>query len=95
MPQQFYKSRKWKNKRERVLRRDEYLCQECKRYGKATPAATVHHCNPLEYYPELALVSWNLVSLCNPCHDTMHDRASHELTEAGNRWKERVAPPPL
>ena len=88
----FYKTDKWRNKREKIMRRDQYLCQECKRYGKSTPAQTVHHINPLEHYPELALVSANLVSLCNPCHDAMHDRTTGVLTEAGERWRERIAP---
>lgn len=42
----FYKLKKWKEKRKRILRRDEYLYQECKRYGKDTPATTVHHIIP-------------------------------------------------
>jgi 5-methylcytosine-specific restriction endonuclease McrA len=86
----FYKSTKWREKRERILRRDEYLCQECKRYGKSTPAQTVHHINPYECWPELALVSWNLISFCSSCHDKMHDRVTNELTDAGKRWAERV-----
>ncbi|GIP38318.1 HNH endonuclease [Paenibacillus sp. J31TS4] len=94
MPQSFYKSTRWKTKREKILRRDEYLCQECKRYGRSTAAATVHHINPLERHPELALVSPNLVSLCNPCHDKMHDRTTGVLTEAGERWREKVSPLP-
>ncbi|EJL44016.1 HNH endonuclease [Brevibacillus agri] len=92
MAQAFYKTARWKHRREKVLRRDDYLCQECKRYGKTTSATTVHHINPLEQYPELALVSANLVSLCNPCHDIMHDRTSGDLTRAGEWWRERVSP---
>jgi 5-methylcytosine-specific restriction endonuclease McrA len=88
----FYKTARWKNKRERVLRRDHYMCQECKRYGKTTPAQTVHHINTLERFPELALVSANLISLCNACHEQMHDRLTGELTQAGERWREKVAP---
>jgi 5-methylcytosine-specific restriction endonuclease McrA len=87
----FYKSSKWRKKREAILRRDNYLCQECKRYGKTTPAQTVHHIYPLERYPELALVSVNLVSLCNECHEQMHDRLTGELTPAGERWRDRVS----
>ncbi|MEI7027145.1 HNH endonuclease [Paenibacillus sp. y28] len=88
----FYKSTKWLRKRETVLRRDEYLCQECKRYGRSTSATTVHHAHPLEQYPEFKLVSENLVSFCGACHDTMHNRTTDELTEAGERWKARVSP---
>lgn len=86
----FYKSSKWKRKRETILRRDEYQCRQCKRYGKVTPANTVHHIYPLEQYPELALVSANLISLCNPCHEQMHDRLSGELTQLGQEWVSRV-----
>ncbi|MBO8164690.1 MAG: HNH endonuclease [Brevibacillus sp.] len=88
----FYKTAKWKNKRERILRRDQYLCQECKRYGRSTPATTVHHVYPLEQHPELALVSTNLISLCSACHDAMHDRNTGALTAAGERWRVKVAP---
>ena len=86
----FYKSQKWKHKRDRVLRRDEYLCRECKRYGKSTAATTVHHCNPLEQYPELALVNNNLISLCGECHDKMHDRTTGTLTDNGAEWVKRI-----
>lgn len=82
----FYKSSKWKSKRERVLRRDEYMCRECKRYGKSVLAATVHHIIPLDQRPELKLVSDNLLSLCNKCHDKMHDRTNNQLTKLGEEW---------
>lgn len=88
----FYKSKRWRAKREKILRRDEYQCQECKRYGKTTAATTVHHINPLEQHSEWALLSWNLISLCGSCHDAMHDRDSRELTEKGIAWINRVSP---
>ena len=84
-----YKTKRWERKRAAVLRRDEYLCQECKRYGKTTQATTVHHIYPLEDYPELALVGDNLISLCNACHERMHDRMTGEITELGKQWQER------
>lgn len=68
----FYKSLKWKKKRAYILRRDNYLCQHCKWYGKRTEAQTVHHKKHLEEYPELALVNDNLISLCNKCHNKEH-----------------------
>ena len=90
MSEKFYKSKKWKTKRQSILRRDEYLCRECKRYGKTTPATTVHHILPLEQRPDLKLNSQNLISLCNECHNQMHDRNTNELTEKGKQWVERV-----
>ena len=86
----FYKSKKWRNKRENILRRDKYECQECSRYGKTTLATTVHHIFPLETYPILRLVNDNLISLCNKCHEAMHNRFSNELTEKGIAWQNRI-----
>jgi len=91
----FYKSTAWKRKREKVLRRDEYLCRECRRYGKTVPATTVHHIYPAEQYPQWRLESWNLVSLCTACANAMHDRTTGELTELGRDWQRRISPPAL
>lgn len=86
----FYKTKRWRSKRDKVLRRDEYLCRECKRYGKTTPATTVHHILPLETNPELGLVSRNLISLCSKCHDSFHDRTTGQLTELGKYWQNKI-----
>ncbi|HYE10539.1 MAG TPA: HNH endonuclease [Patescibacteria group bacterium] len=86
----FYKNPKWKNKRIRILKRDEYLCQECKRYGKTSAAKTVHHINPLEERPDLALVNINLISLCNDHHEKMHDRTNNKLSALGMEWVKRI-----
>lgn len=68
----FYLSSQWRRKRELILRRDGYRCQECRRYGRITQATTVHHIQHLEDRPDLALVSSNLVSLCMKCHNLAH-----------------------
>ncbi|KEZ51341.1 HNH endonuclease [Metabacillus indicus] len=86
----FYKSSTWECKRIRILKRDLYECRECKRYGKKTAASTVHHINPLLDKPELRLATWNLLSLCNRCHDKMHDRTTDRLTTLGEWWVERA-----
>lgn len=67
-----YKSKRWRRKREAILRRDGYKCQECKKYGRAREAVTVHHIKHADTHPELAYEDSNLVSLCNPCHNKMH-----------------------
>ena len=59
----FYKSQRWKAVREAVLRRDGYMCQESKRFGKMRQAETVHHIWPREDFPEIELAPWNLISL--------------------------------
>lgn len=90
MDKGFYKSKKWEDKRDRILRRDGYQCQYCKRYGRRRGGAHVHHINPVEYYPELAFADWNLICLCRDCHNRMHDRESHELTAEGERLRRRT-----
>ena len=69
---EFYKSRAWKRKRAAILRRDGYLCRDCRRYGRYTPATTVHHIQHYEDRPDLALVDSNLISLCARCHNERH-----------------------
>lgn len=67
-----YRSAKWKQKRARILRRDAYMCQRCRRYGKITDATIVHHIKEVDAYPELAWKDDNLESLCMKCHNIMH-----------------------
>jgi 5-methylcytosine-specific restriction enzyme A len=93
----FYTSARWRKKREVILRRDQYECKQCSRYGKVTQATTVHHIYPLEIYPEYRLTTENLISLCSHCHNELHDRVTNELTDKGEWWKTRtiVPRPPL
>ncbi|WP_174494449.1 HNH endonuclease [Salirhabdus euzebyi] len=86
----FYSSKKWIRKRNNILRRDQYECRECRRYGKTTQATTVHHIFPLEFYPEFKLSEINLLSLCNECHEKMHNRFTNELTAKGINWINRI-----
>lgn len=68
----FYNTTKWKRKREKILKRDGYMCQECRRYGRRVEATTVHHIKHYDEHPELGLVDSNLVSLCTACHNKAH-----------------------
>lgn len=92
MGDEFYKSKQWLKKRKKILRRDKYLCQECKRYhrhtadGNPVPAELVHHIKPYELYPELGLRDENLVSLCSSCHNKKHPERAHGWKE---KWKPR------
>lgn len=78
MKDNFYTSAKWLRKRAKILRRDKYLCVECRRYGRTDRngnpirADTVHHIKHRSAYPELSLTDDNLVSLCESCHNKMH-----------------------
>lgn len=85
-----YADKRWPPLRARILRRDDYLCQQCLRYGKHRAATTVHHCFPAGRYPGYAWAAWNLVSLCSRCHDAMHDRNSEQLTPLGEQWRRRA-----
>ena len=68
----FYSSGAWKAVRELAKQRDHYLCVDCFRAGKITPAEEVHHIIPLTPQnvndPMVALRLDNLKSLCRECH---------------------------
>lgn len=85
-----YKSKRWKKLRERILRRDDYMCQVSKRYGRRVEANTVHHIYPADQYPEYQWEDWNLISLSQSVHNEMHVRDSAELTEKGKALQRRV-----
>lgn len=78
-PEEFYTGKRWKKKRERILKRDNYTCQHCKRYGKRTEATVVHHIKHLEDYPELAYKDDNLISLCSMCHNKEHPEKARKI----------------
>ena len=84
MDNRFYDSRRWRALRERILRRDKYLCRDCARYGRVTPATEVHHVKPRETWPELQWRPDNLVSLCHMCHNARHPE------KGGDRRRDRV-----
>ena len=87
----FYKSRKWEHLRGVILRRDGYMCQISRRYGKRVQADTVHHIFPREEFPEYQWQAWNLVSLAGDVHDALHDRVTNALTEKGAELLRRTA----
>lgn len=85
-----YTSKRWAKLRERILKRDGYICQYNKRYGRLVQANTVHHIYPADEYPEYEWCEWNLISLSAEAHNRMHDRESHRLTDEGLRLMKRV-----
>ncbi|EWG08892.1 HNH endonuclease [Cytobacillus firmus] len=82
----FYKSKEWKALRVEALERDNYECQMCKENGKYHKAECVHHIKEVKPYPHLAMTLSNLKSLCNPCHNKVHDRIGIHLQEQGKKF---------
>lgn len=91
MNDKLYKSGRWEKLRQRILRRDKYICQYFKRFGRAVPATMVHHIFPVEEYPEYAFEPWNLIALSNEAHEKMHDKKTNKLTAAGLELQRRTA----
>lgn len=89
--EQFYNNKKWHDIRERVLKRDNYVCQESKREQYAPIQATiVHHAWPREAFSSLQYEYWNLISLSQAQHRLMHNDDG-SLSEKGLNLAKRVA----
>ena len=59
--------RPWRRKRDRILKRDHYLCQPCKRLGKVKQGNQVDHIIPLA--KDGTDDDKNLQTICGPCHE--------------------------
>lgn len=79
----FYKSKKWEHVRAQALRRDDYMCQCCKANNQMIQAECVHHIFPRDTYSQYQFDLWNLMSLCNECHDEMHNHYTGGLSKKG------------
>lgn len=87
----FYETKAWKKKRQVILKRDGYMCQQALREGRRVPATTVHHIFPLDRYPQYRMANWNLISLSAKGHELMHNRFDGSLSKLGKRWKMEAA----
>lgn len=77
-----YSSKQWQVTRERVFRRDGYLCKECKRNNKIATAKVCDHIIPVSKAGvDNFFDDDNLQSLCNPCSD------AKTLAESGGKPK--------
>jgi 5-methylcytosine-specific restriction enzyme A len=72
---EFYTSTAWKKCRLLVLSRDNHLCQDCLKEKRLTAADMVHHIVEYRDNPSKGLELDNLISLCNPCHNTRHGKS--------------------
>lgn len=91
MSKGLYGTKRWTRLRERILRRDDYMCQVSKRYGRKIEATTVHHIFPAADYPEYQWCDWNLISVCAVVHNSFHDRETRALTEEGMKLLRKTA----
>ena len=87
-----YQSAKWKKKRLHILRKDGYLCQISKRYGKAEEATVVHHIYPAEEYPQWEWEDWNLISVSQKAHNQLENRHTGKLSELGMQLQRKTKP---
>lgn len=62
--QRYLESDAWKDKRQRVLQRDNYTCKACEK----RPATQAHH---LTYKHVFNEPLFDLVSVCDVCHDQL------------------------
>ena len=87
----FYLSGMWRRKRAEVLSLDRHECQLHKQRGQYRKATMVHHVNELKHRPELALSIWhedkrNLLSLCNDCHEEVHNHRQEVKEPLTQEW---------
>lgn len=86
----YYHQKRHKEWAEKVLKRADYLCEECKRYGRLDKdglpvrATTAHHEKPRDKYPELQYVVSNGKALCEKCHNKKHPEKGGEH---GHYWR--------
>lgn len=85
----FYKTKKWIKKRNGIMRKYSYECQESKRFGIRVQAEMIHHIYPRDKYPELSFIEWNLLPLTNKKHNSFHDRNSNEVIGNGLYWQQK------
>ena len=87
-----YGSRKWKKKREKILRLDGYKDVIAARYGRTIEAVIVHHIYPADEYPEYSMQDWNLISVSKETHNRLENRKTRELTDFRLALKLRTKP---
>jgi 5-methylcytosine-specific restriction endonuclease McrA len=72
----YLKSPEWKAKRKQVLKRDNYICQEC-----GDRAWQVHHKTYKRIFNERLS---DLISLCEDCHREIHNIKPKKISIFGS-----------
>lgn len=97
-----YKTKEWYKVREKVLAMDKGWCQRCcgnykpfQSQRKLTKAVLVHHHFEVSQFPQFKYDIYvniagkkhrNLYSLCNFCHEQIHNRKANVVKET-NRFE--------
>lgn len=65
--------KRWREKREKILKRDRRLCQRCliKYQMMNFDKLEVHHIKSREHYPELMYEDSNLITVCHTCNNQL------------------------
>lgn len=71
----FRSSGVWKHKRKEILDRDDHVCQICGNDRKLQ----VHHILSISTHPELKLENSNLISVCQHCHEQIHNNLYSQI----------------
>jgi hypothetical protein len=80
----WYATKRWKEKRKHILLRDKWIDQVAMRDGMKIEANTVHHILPREEYPQYAWEDWNLISVSQETHKKrLHEKYTGKLTKTG------------
>lgn len=86
MKNDFTTTKKWREKRKKILQRDKYLDQVLLRQGIYRNATIVHHILPRDQFPQYAYADWNLTSVTLETHTKLlHNSFTGELTKLGKR----------
>ena len=83
------KDRRWKEKRDKILRRDGYKCTVC----GSTHDLQVHH----TFYYDPPTLPWrypedSLLTLCGECHHKWHCEHENEIRIRGKKGGKRKKP---
>ena len=76
--------RKWKRKREQILRRDGWKCTAC---GKKT-TLQVHHTYYIDGHKPWEYPNDSLLTVCRDCHKDYHEH--HEIEVRTARGKKKI-----
>ncbi len=68
----FYHGAKWKQLREYIITKHNYLCQDCLKFNRLTAAEEVHHIIEVKDDWDKRYDEDNLISLCKSCHRKRH-----------------------